>query len=398
MGGVPATLDPGYFLEIGDYVCVGEGEQFMETFLSRLRHGAPVAEVPGLAYKKDGQLVQNPPYPLVDLNEIALPLIRKERFFVVENGRITSLAQDIGPLKKAKDGGDYEIFPARGCLFKCTFCSDNRLSALFSGWRSIRSLSPENMVREIELARRDVFENFGSVLIDEDDFFARDAGEIARLLALYRERIGLPIRSINANIISITREKLDVVLKSGLLIQMIKIGLQSGSARVNKFIYKRPFRAESFFEFLPVICGHGISVLLDVISENPYESLQDRMDSFRFLATLSRRMAKVPDAGRLLIYHDHKLMFYPGTELYERALRDGHIQQDYVEKVLLTRTTNRGLTVDLEKLFYVLFRNSLNNQVYVRLMELLLASRFVMALLDRILGSRPVNESPVKSL
>ena len=51
---------------------------------------------------------------------------------------------------------------------------------------------------------------------------------------------------------------------------------------------------------------------------------------------------------------DHKLMYYPGTELYNRALTDGIIKDDYIDKVLLTRKTTRDKREDTDNDAFIL--------------------------------------------
>ena len=68
---------------------------------------------------------------------------------------------------------------------------------------------------------------------------------------------------------------------------------------------------------------------------------------------------------------DHKLMFYPGTELYNRSLNEGVISKDYIFDTLLKRTTARKeKEMDIDKIILALFRSSLKHRKIILIMKL----------------------------
>jgi ribosomal peptide maturation radical SAM protein 1 len=56
-----------------DYVCLGEGEAFLPEFVKRVRNETALDDLPGLAYRHDGEVVANPAEHIPDLNKLAAP-------------------------------------------------------------------------------------------------------------------------------------------------------------------------------------------------------------------------------------------------------------------------------------------------------------------------------------
>lgn len=119
-----------------DVVVVGEGERVF----SNLCKEQDLSKVKGIFYKKGTEIIRNELEPLIDdLDTIKFParhLLPKE--MIKHEGKVHHSNQPATT-----------IFGTRGCLFNCGFC-DTEL------WRrKWRSRSPENMVEEIELIKKE---------------------------------------------------------------------------------------------------------------------------------------------------------------------------------------------------------------------------------------------------
>jgi radical SAM superfamily enzyme YgiQ (UPF0313 family) len=94
----------------------------------------------------------------------------------------------------------------------------------------------------------------------------------------------------------------------------VEIGLQTASERVHRDVYKRPFNAKIFMDAARTLAEFpDIVTYYDVILDNPYETVEDVSETVRFLAAMPKP------------FHAScfSLTFFPGTELYERAVADG---------------------------------------------------------------------------
>jgi hypothetical protein len=211
------------------------------------------------------------------------------------------------------------------------------------------------------------------VIIDDDDFFLNSEDRMKRFLARYMTEIGLPVFYIQANTRQITRKKLDILVNSGLDLQYLKIGLQSGSTRVSRKIFNRPLDPGLYLDKLEMVMARGIRVMIDVISDNPYDTPADKYAVLRFYLDILKRIPAHPVDRPVKVY-DHKLMYYPGTPLYDRAIKDGHIRADYVQQVLLRRSTLRLHKEDRDHdaLMVSLFNTAANKKKFHRSARVLL--------------------------
>ena len=138
-----------------DFIVRGEGEVTLVSLLDCLNAGGDPATVPGLAFWRDGAVVATPKAPYIqDLD--ALPMA----WDLVEWPIYTYRAKNNARLAI--------VSSSRGCMEKCSFCSQQ----LF--WsQSWRARSPENFVAELELLR----DSYGvevAMLSDEIPTFDRE--------------------------------------------------------------------------------------------------------------------------------------------------------------------------------------------------------------------------------
>jgi|ETNmetMinimDraft_13_1059891.scaffolds.fasta_scaffold13410_2 radical SAM superfamily enzyme YgiQ (UPF0313 family) len=370
-GGVPVICDPEFYLQYCDYVCTGEGEYFLSDFLQNIISGNNILKTKGLAYKKEGGgIIRNGTLPSLDVNEIPLPLFDLKNHYYLKE-RLVSLEEDPSPLISQTSSRGYRVFSIRGCPFKCTYCSNNKLSQVFEGQKILRKRRNDLIVEEI-IESRKIIPDITKIWFEEDDFFSRTDEDLDELARIYKKHVGLPI-SIFATIKRLKDNRLDILKDNNIEIERIKIGLQSASKRVNREVYKRPFNAEEYITKLTMLSKRKISVLVDVISDNPYETKEDKIETINFYIKLLESLKNVKNVHKYMTYLDHKLMFYPGTELYYHAMNDGFIPKDYISKVLLVTTTaNRNSkTIDIDKVILALFRISLKHKKIVLIMKLM---------------------------
>jgi len=227
------------------------------------------------------------------------------------------------------------------------------------------------MIQELQYAMS-IVPNLEKIMFYEDDFFAKNISSFKRVIDQYSKSIGLDINA-NGTIRQITEEKIDYILDNGIKIDFLKVGLQSPSERINKDVYLRShFRCQDYLEKLPMMARKRIRVIVDIISDNPYETTTDKVDGIKFYIKLSLALSCVDESWKYISFMDHKLMFYPGTELYQRAIQDRTIPYDYIEKVLLSRTTERSLDqVDIDSIIIGLFRLSLKYYQIIWIMRII---------------------------
>jgi hypothetical protein len=101
------------------------------------------------------------------------------------------------------------------------------------------------------------------------------------------------------------------------------MGIQSGSERIRKECYERETPNEMVIRAAEIFAKHGVRRNFDFIGDNPYENDQDRYATMELLARLPKPF----------YFNFFSLTYFPGVELTDRCLRDGHIQPDDLEDI-----------------------------------------------------------------
>lgn len=126
LGGPEVSYDVEYWLERipeADFIVIGEGEATFKELLKEISGEENYPSVLGIAYRRDGKPVINPPRPKLDLNTIPSPFRFKE---------------DLPHLAKRV----VYVETSRGCPFNCQFC----LSSIEVG---VRYFDVERMKEEL---------------------------------------------------------------------------------------------------------------------------------------------------------------------------------------------------------------------------------------------------------
>ena len=198
------------------------------------------------------------------------------------------------------------------------------------------------------------------ICIDDDAFFLRSKHEIIDFADKYREEIGLSLWITGANPLTLTREKLTILTEGGLT--SLRMGIQTGSQRI-KTLYRRRHSNEQVLEAVRMIHEFKDKIKLpayDIILDNPWETEADLITTLRFLA-------RFPTPYDLFLF---PLTFYPGTELHEKAIREGVIVDNPQE--VWRRRHHRFKNTYLNNLFFLLKEHAKNNmRISVPLMFLL---------------------------
>jgi len=139
MGGPHASVFFDWALKDADidYVVIGEGEETFPDLLLALEQERPMDDVKGIAFMREGKLVETPSRPFIeDLDKIPMPawdLVNFKLYSVqiTMNGYCHSTPWAM-------------LFTTRACPFKCAYCH-----GIFG--KKVRKRSVDNVLAEIEL-------------------------------------------------------------------------------------------------------------------------------------------------------------------------------------------------------------------------------------------------------
>ncbi len=306
-GGTHPTITPESCFPFADYVCIGEGERTALDLANAFAGGQDIKKIRNLCYKEGGTIRKNPLYPLID-NLDELPYFEHvpvSGFLQKPGGEIRRIDERVFRKESKWQGKMYELMTSRGCVFSCSFCCNNLFSKLYANNRKVRKRSVKSIISELESTLKN---NPGIAIVhfQDDTFLSRSEEYLAEFSAAYKNKIRKPF-IIHTIPIYINRNKLRLLKNAGLA--WINMGLQSGSDRVCRDIYKRKSLKKHFLKGSELIKEFKIASKHDVILDNPFESEKDTLDTVEALI----------EARKPFLVDFYSLTFYPGTELYEKA-------------------------------------------------------------------------------
>lgn len=263
-----------------DFICQGEGETTITPFFSSLLQGAPDLSVPGLVFRKDGQVLQNPrPSLIEDLD--TLPQID---YSILSADDLSDNTQP------------FPIDVGRGCPFGCTYCSTK------SFWgRKYRLKSPQRIRDEVKR----IHELYGTTyFVFAHDMFTLNREKVIETSYLLKG-LDFPLSwRCSARIDCLDEELIDIMSECGM--KSIFIGIETGSPRMQKLINKN-LKLERVLPLLTYIRSKGIEIDTSFIYGFPEETEED----------LSQTLALITDilAIKDTTVYPYLCTFLPGTEL-----------------------------------------------------------------------------------
>jgi len=306
-GGVHPTTCPEKCVNIADYVCVGEGEQTLLDVAQAIDEGRDLRHINNIGWSDNGQLVLNPLYPLIDDLD-AFPYAHQvpRNSHIQVHGPVENLM--VKHLRKHKvfRGSLYRTITSRGCPHRCSYCCNSYYAKLYPNWR-IRHRSPGHVIEEIEMAIQEG-PPMAYISFMDDCLLGSRQQYLEDFFAQYKERIHKPFIA-KATPLFVSEARLKPAVDAGLA--WIGVGLQSGSERICRDVFKRPISPEVFLRAANLIKTYPIAVYYDVIVDNPFETEEDE------LATVEVLM-RTPKPFFLSLF---SLMLYDKAEIRDEVLK-----------------------------------------------------------------------------
>ncbi len=370
-GGPHCISAPELSLRYADGVCFAEGDKAIVDLVNKMEADSDYLNTPNMAFNVGGSFKTNdvlPPFSDLD----GLP------YYDYDINDRYLLDERLLPVTKEMVKDHYVFYPfgsptftlitSRRCPYQCTYCNNIRYIAMH-GHTPIRFQSVNRFIDELEYAIR-YFGFFQFVAFGDDDFLLRDRKQLEDFAGHYRKRVGLPFAiCVSAN--TFRREKMEILLDAG--VKLVQLGVQSGSQRVIDEVFDRKINVTKTREIVrqisPYYKTHGLNLILDFIIDNPYETRHDIIQTYQYLVNL-------PPHVRANIFC---LAFFPGTPIYNKALKDGIIEPYGDDFLKFFSNTNKITFQENYETFLVLLYQSLLRHPIRR--------RFIPQFILRVLGS-----------
>lgn len=310
-GGVHASLNPEECAQWADFVCIGEGEGMMLEFVERFANSANCKGILNAAYLEDGKLIKNEVRPLI-LNLDELPLMDfslDDEYHLTKDG-----FRQVHQLYNVERNGQIAFTSSRGCAFHCTYCCNIKLKNIYAGRGNyVRRMSVSRLIEHAQQLRR-VFPRGKYFYFIDEDFAARPVGELIELAERFPKEVGLPFECL-AHPSRMTEKNLDLLAQAGLF--RVRIGIETGSERTKKEIYNRRVSNDTVKRAAMVISRkRRVAPVYFFMFANPYEEREDILATLKFIGDL-------PYGASIQAF---ELIFFPGSALYEQAVKDKFIQ------------------------------------------------------------------------
>lgn len=288
LGGIHPTLNPEDSIKFADIVCIGEGE----SAILDVGTGCRLSIISGDQEK--------------NLDRLPIPVFSNEDCYIIDEG--------LWHKDPAFDNTRYGIMTVRGCLFKCSYCSNNYISKLYPN-NPIRTRSASHVLKELFYMKR-ILPKVERINF-YDEVFVRSVKWLDEFNEGYKD-IGLPFFCMFYP--GMEKESIIKKLKE-MGLAGVWLGIQSGSERIRKNIFFRNHSNLQVFRAAKLFQKYGISVRYDFILNNPFETAWDKIQTLKMLMKLPK-----PYSANLF-----SLAYFPNTDITNMALEKGYIKESQVE-------------------------------------------------------------------
>lgn len=288
LGGIHITLVPesAMLSPAIDYGVRGEAESIIVELISRIEAGRAIEDLPGIIFRKNGDVKINPVPPLVE-NIDTIPFPDKGLFDRVLNIR-----------------DDYMTLTSRGCPFSCAFCCEHAVKDLYRDQKYLRLRSVGNLLEELNLMKAKY--HYNEVFLCSPAFPGNKEWA-AEFSGRYRKEIGVPFWCFS-HVNYIDAEYAKLLKEAGC--RVVEFGVQTLNEPLRRDVLKRRETNERIAGALRDCDAAGLSYDADCILNLPGEREEDYEKAVRFFADFK-------NIHRVKIFN---LTLFPGAKIVDHLM------------------------------------------------------------------------------
>lgn len=277
-----------------DVTVQAQGEITFRELLERFAERSSLDGLPGIAWRKNGEAVQNAPRPTMDMNQLApanYDLISVERYY------------------RLKGNKQIDYISSTGCFFRCAFCADP-----FVFKRQWTGIEPLRIAEELTGLWK--HHRFNEVAFQDETFFTYRPRVTAMAEEFLRRNTRFTwtatMRADQGERMS--DEEWELCARSGM--RWLLIGVESGSQEMLNWM-KKDITLEQVFHSAERCARYGVKAVFPVIVGFPGESdasVQASMDVAKKLRAMH------PSFDTHFFYFKP----YPGSAITQQAVEQGY--------------------------------------------------------------------------
>jgi len=288
-----------------DVVLFGPGQYSVPAFIEALKNDAGFENVPGLLMKNGKKIIKGQSNPL------------KKNLFNGYPWHIVDIEKNIRKEATLTDR-TFGYISSFGCPYGCRFCYEGIA-------RGFVSLDATTILDDVEMLVNE--HNVSGIKFYDADFFIQMERVQAFCEGLLTRKLDVKwAASIHPKDVARMDNKrpglLDLIAKTGC--SRLLMGIESGSNRVLKEIVDKKCTVEMIAHAVQRIAGVGIRGSYTFIIGFPGESAAEKQETIAMIERL-RRIQPEPEIRA------HLYMPYPGTPLFDEAVRRGFVKRNSLE-------------------------------------------------------------------
>ncbi len=305
IGGVHITVSPQSFGNSNfDIGVIGEGELTLEELIVCYQTSSfsddNLKKIKGIVFRNGNQIIQTEKRELIeDLSILPIPA------WDLLNMRFYSLPRIFYGMRR-----ETSIMTSRGCPYNCRYCNSTRWE------RKIRYIPEDKVVDEIELLHKKYKINH---IFLNDDIFCFDKNRVRNIIKLLDKRglLGKVSFKVSARANIFDDETAQLFLKLNVI--QIHFGFESGSEKVLKYLKRGSVTVKDNIRACNICKKYRLNYAGLMMVGNPYETEKDLEDTYNFI---KNNLAEVTIG---------QLVALPSTEVYDYAIKNKVIKEDYYD-------------------------------------------------------------------
>lgn len=294
-----------------DVIALGEAE---ETLHELVAAGGDPEGIDGLWYKRDGQVIRNPPrMPIHDLG--ALPHPARDLIDMDAYAKAWYSLTAASPELRGTS-----VIASRGCPFSCTYCQPT-LDQLFG--HHLRRRPVAHVMDELR-ELREVY-HLDAFMLEDDTFIAHNHWALEFAHELQASRLDFQWGcNVRADLVVKGPHLMEEMARAGLV--QVNMGIESGTQRILDEIYDKQITVEEVREAVAICRSLGLRIGGYFMLGAPTETLRQvihtigyaarlRIDEAAFNVTTPLPGTYLWDKTRELVGHD-----LPDFDYYQRSV------------------------------------------------------------------------------